>query len=335
MKLTAITKINDFIKDIKTNKAILIFGPDNSVVNINLNELVEKFKKNKFEVQNVNIENFKNNPSCLIEDFQAFSMFAKNTLFILKLVDRPNDFTKHLKSFFELKNLNENNFLIITADDLATTSSLRKYSETGENIGTIACYEEDEKNISTYIQKKLKEYNFNFTSDIIAYLSINIGTNKLIINNELEKIALYKNDNNLTLTDVQNCIQNISSFDLSEFINYFTSLKATESFKLLNKAQEENIQNIIIVRSLIKYFLQLQLLKYRIDSGENIDYVIESERVFWKQKATIKTHLTKWSLNNINLMLEKFIELEKTSKFNSNSTELESFLLKVFLKFKF
>lgn len=334
MKLTAVTKINDFIKDIKNNKAILIFGPDNSVININLNDLVEKFKKNKFEVQNVNIENFKNNPACLIEDFQAFSMFVKNTLFVLKLIDRPNDFTKHLKSFFEIQNLNENNFLIITADDLAAASSLRKYCESAENIGTIVCYEEDEKNISAYIQKKLKEYNFNFTFDVVAYLSTNIGTNKLIINNELEKIALYKNDNNLTLEDVKKCIRNISSFDLNEFINYFTSLKATESFNLLNKAKDENVQNIIIVRSLIKYFLQLQLLKYRIDSGEQIDYVIENERVFWKQKPTIKAHLEKWSLNNINLMLEKFIELEKTSKFNNNSNEIESFMLKVFLRFK-
>jgi DNA polymerase-3 subunit delta len=332
---------NELIKNIanqKDYKAVLLYGDNDASVNSKYKSILSSFKQKQFDIVSIPQENLKQRESLLAEEFFSISMFVPNILYTLKLLEKENNFTSIIENLFEKNDLSRvNNFLVILANRLDTTSSLRKYAEKSKYIACIACYEEDVRSTNIFIGNKLREYNFIFGYDVVEYLANNIGNNNLIIENEIKKIDLYKENNRkLTIGDVQDCIVDVSSVDLNNFCNNFCSFNKNETFRILDKIFQEGIELVVVIRTLIRYFLQLQEIRFLVDDGNNIESVVsdKNRKIFWKQQNYVKIHIQKWSLNNINKMLKKMIDVEKSTKFSvSGKIEFENFVLKSFLTF--
>lgn len=328
--INTITKQNDF-------KAVLLYGEDSSSVNKKFKTILNLFTQKGYEVNDLAQESLKENNTLLVEEFFSISMFATNTIYTLRLLEKENTFTKYIEDLFEKNDVsNINNFLLITANGLDTSSSLRKYAEKSKWIACIGCYEEDSRNISVLINTKLKDRGFVYNQEVVSYILNAVGNNASIIENEIEKLSLYKNnDKNLSIVDVKNCIVDIAETNLEDFCNNFCVFNKSETFRILHKIFEENIDLLVITRMLAKYFMQLQKIKFLVDTGENIDVVFKSERIFWKQQNSMKVHLQKWSLQKINRFLEMLLNIEKTVKFSQNkNVEFENFVLKSILVFE-
>lgn len=316
-------------------KCVLLYGENNSAIETKYSNILDIFKKCGYEISDISPDRLKENENFLAEEFISISMFAGSTLYTLKLLEKENNYTKIIENLFKNNDLSKSeNFLVITAGNLDTTSSLRKYAEKCELIACIACYADD-KNIGAFIGTKLREYGFNFGTDVTKYLIENIGNNNLIIENEIKKIDLYKgNDRNLTIDDVKKCVCDVAQTNYNDFCNNFCSFEKEKTFRIFNKLIQENIELIVIIRMMARYFLQLQKIRFMVDNGEQLEEVFKKEKIFWKQQNFVKVHVQKWSLNKINLMLEKLIDVEKSVKFNNNKIEFENFLLKSFMYFR-
>ncbi|MDR1945393.1 MAG: DNA polymerase III subunit delta [Candidatus Peribacteria bacterium] len=326
--------IEKFIKNYdeqKKYKVIFLYGSDDSSVSFKFKRVLENFKNDGFLVRNIEQNELKQDKSILSQEFFSRSFFGEKTLITVKLLDRENDYTKCLEGLLGEKSVEESdNFILMTGGDLDKSSSLLKIVEKNDNVASVICYEEVDWNMPSFISAELKKYNFIFNSDVTNYLVNNIGKNKLIVENEIVKIDCYKGDNRkLTLEDVKKTTHDLASFDVGDLVNAFCSFNKKETFRLLDKFYREKNPLTILSRSLINYFLQLQKMRYCVDTeGYSIENIIEIERIFWKQKDIIKAHLNKWSLKNINIFLEKLMEFEKL-KFNYDSQQLvENFLLK-------
>ncbi len=315
-------------------KCVLLYGENNSSVETKYSSVLDIFKKYGYEISDISPDRLRENENLLLEEFLAISMFASNTLYTLKLLEKENNYTKAIENLFKDSNAGKSdNFLVITAGNLEITSSLRKYAEKCEFIACIACYVDD-KNTGAFIGTKLKEYNFNFSADVTKYLIENIGNNNLIIENEIKKIDLYKGiDRILTLEDVKKCVNDVAQTNFNDFCNSFCSFEKSKTIKILNKLVQENVELIVIIRMMVRYFLQLQRIRFMFDTGEQLDDILKKEKVFWKQQNFVKIHIQKWTLNKINLILEKLIDVEKNVKFSNNKTEFENFILKSFIYF--
>lgn len=317
-------------------KAILLYGNDESSINTKFKKIIHNFEENKYSLIDISQENLKANPTILAENFFALSLFDGKNVITLRLLERENDYSKYIENLFNENINNSDNFIIITAGDLDKTSSLIKLTDKIKQIANIICYEEVNWNIPIFITECLSKENFIFNNDTVTYINNNLGTNKLIIENEIKKLSLYKGDDrHLSLADTKKCINDVANFNLNELINNFCSFKKEEFFRLLYKFFQEKNNFVMFCRMLINYFLQLQKMRTSIEKNKlSIDLVIEQEKIFWKQKNFIKYHLQKWNLKKINLMLEKLLELEKI-KFNSKpQIFIENFFLKAMLFFE-
>lgn len=332
-------KVDEFINSItKQNniKSILLYGEDVSSVNKKYKIILNEFVKVGYEISDIPLENLKNNDTLLSEKFFSIPMFATNTLYIFRLLEKENSYTKFIQNLFENNNVCvSDNFLVITAGGLDTTSSLRKYAEKSQFIASIGCYEDSDKNIEIFINNKLKTANFVFNNEVVSYIANNVGNNNLVIENEINKLILYKNnDKKLTLDDVKKCITDISKTSIDDFCNNFCLLNKEETFRNLKKMFAENVELIVIIRSLVRCFLQLQRIYFLIENGNSIDNVFKTEKIFWKQQINIKSYLNKWNLQKVNNFLELLLNIEKTSKFSLNKNiEFENFILKSILFF--
>ena len=329
--------INSFITNILNSqiKIALIYGSEEAVVSFRIEAMLKQFKNNKIDLVEVQPIDIKNNSGILIQELTAISMFSEKTCLVLRLKERENDYTKYINELLKQLPKNNNNFFLIAGGELAKTSSLRKLSEESELMVSIPCYEETEKSIKLLINTKLKEAGFLYRGDVVDYLYNSIGSNLLIVQREIEKIILYKGlDKNLKIEDLTDLIMNISENNVGDFINEFMSLNKKDTFVILNKLFDSNIVPIILIRSLIYSFLQLQRVQFLL-KNDSLEIVMKKERIFWKQEIFIKDHLKKWSLKKITLFLEKLVDVEKEIKFSQNyKVELENFILKSLLIFK-
>ncbi len=317
--------------DIGQYSGLLIYGPDESVVNIRAKTVINNFKTRNTNIVYVTKDEIKSNPGILLEEFQAIPFFNPNNVIVLQLNERPNDYTRYVQEVFSQDLSNNKNFLIIIAHDLTSSSSLKKFAETSNLIGSIACYEENATSVTNYISKQLQDLNFKFDKDVVDYLHNNIGNNLLVLNSEIQKLDLYKGqDRNLTLQDLPLIISNSAENSISDFVNAFCYLKNNETFLFLEKLLQNN-HPLILIRSLITYFLQLQRICFKLENGTSLEQIIKEEKIFWQQIETTKAHTKIWNIKMVNLMLSKLIDLEKSTKFSSSTIEMQNFILKSLL----
>ncbi len=314
MKIQA-NKVDEFIKTFgNTIRGVLIYGPDAGLVLIRKNEILQKVLpdyKNSLSLVNITPSIIKDKPTIISDEYNSVSLFGSEKKVIL-IEDAENSISKTLENIFS-KPQNNENFIIITADDLDSKSALKRFAEYNQYFAALPCYKDDINSIMQIINLRLRKEGFKYTPDIIKYLAESFGGNRLIILSELDKLIIYKGDDkNLTIDDVKLCIQDNSEADLNDFINNFASLNFEKAYKELQNLYSEGVFPVVIIRTLIAYFLKLQLYKYQLQNGLGFDEIATKENVFWKQKPILHQHLQKLSMDDINNIL--FILLQEECK---------------------
>ncbi len=341
-------KIDSFINSIANNKEILgalIYGPESGLVSINTTKIADLIVPNRsdpFLISNINTQRLKDDKSLIADEFVSISMLGGRKL--IRIDNATNNITDCLHSIFcENEKSNKfikpvgKNFILINAQNLEANSSLRKFAENNPYFACIACYEDNEMTIKNVILAKLRNYNLNAENGVVDIILNKFGKNRLIILNELEKLATYMGDNRLVTIDImQNVIADISEISVNEFVDNFFSLNLEKSNYFLQKLFDEKTNSVTIIRFLTNYLMKIYTVKNNIEKGANLEQEIKAQRIFFKQEPVFKKHLNIWDLNSIKNLLLKLQELEIKCKSSSNIPELllKSFNNFCFLKYK-
>lgn len=312
MKIQA-NKVDDFIKNIDNKiNGVLIYGPDEGLVSIRKNEIIQKILpdyKNSLSLITLNNSIIKEKPNIINNEYNSFSLFNENKK-VLLIEEAENSISKSLEEIFS-KSQNNNNFIIITSGDLDGKSTLKKFAEYNQYFASLPCYKDDINSIMQIINLKLRKEGFKYNMEVVKYLTESFGGNRLIILSELDKLIIYKDtDKNLTIQDVKACIQDNSEGNINDFINNLALLNIEKAYKKLQNLYSEGIFPVAIIRTAISYFIKLQLYKYQIQNGMSFEELSDKENIFWKQKPILQQHLNKLSLNNINDILSILLNEE-------------------------
>lgn len=305
MKIQA-NKVDDFIKNIDNKiRGVLIYGPDEGLVLIRKNEILQKLLpdyKNSLSLITISNATIKDKPNIINNEYNSSSLFGSDKK-ILLIEDAENSISKILEEIFS-KTQNSENFVIITAGDLDSKSTLKRFAEYNQYFASLPCYKDDINAIMQIINLKLRKEGFKYNADVVKYLTESFGGNRLIILSELDKLIIYKDtDKNLTIDDVKACIQDNSEGNINDFVNNLASLNLEKAYKELQNLYSEGIFPVAIIRTAIAYFIKLQLYKYQIQMGITFEEIADRDNIFWKQKPIVQQHLYKLSLNNINDIL--------------------------------
>jgi len=314
MKIQA-NKVDEFIKTFDDKiRGILIYGPDIGLVSIRKAEILNKVLpdyKNSLSLISLSSAILKERPTIIDDEYNSTSLFGGGRKVIL-IEDAENSLSKVLEPIFS-KPQNANNFIIVTSGDLDSKSSLKKFAEYNQYFASLPCYKDDINSIMQIISLRLRNEGFKYSNDVVRNLAENFGGNRLVILNELDKLIMYKDTNKtITMDDVQACVQDSSEADINAFVNNFASLNFNVAYKELCNLYSEGIFPVVVIRSLINYFIKLQLYKFQLQNGLSFDEITTKENIFWKQKPILQQHLRKLSLENINDIL--FVLLKEECK---------------------
>ncbi len=230
-------------------------------------EIEEKIKKISKDIDDMNISKYDLNNdmlSLVLEDAKTMSLFGDKKLVI---ADNANMFTGSTSKDSELieeylNHINENTIfiLIVHSDKLDTRKKITKLIQ---KVGKVQEFN-DELDTTSLVRRLFKDYNIDYKT---VHLFIDrVGNNPLIIQNEINKIKIYKgNDKNITEEDILNLTTKLIEIDIFKLIDYIVKKnkeKALELYYEMLKMNEEPIKIVVILANQFRIIYQSkELLK--------------------------------------------------------------------------
>lgn len=310
----------------KQIKAVLLHGPNYGYIHKIYSDI-----KNKLNAFAVNI---------LYKELNAdkLRMLSNNINFfkqkeIIRITDIQNTINNDLKKFF----LNEDyeHLICITHNDNLPASGIRKFFEDSEKLASVGCYFEEAKEIKVAIYHTLKENKKQMTNDALQFLYHNLYGDYQFIRNELSKLMIYTHDKQqISLDDVRESLiqSDISSGDEACF---FYATKNYKSFlDSFSKLLASGVNEILIIRALLRFYVTIYITKSRVLSGQNLDSVMKklTPPIFFKFTQLFRQIIEEISLQEIIDNIALFQEMEINYKSNPSCTDI---LLSRFTKLHF
>ncbi len=297
-------------------RAVLLYGPDTGLVRERGKKItfsIAEDDKDPFRVAELSASTFKQDPARLSDEVSALSFTGGKRA--IRIPDGADSLTTLLKDFF--KNPIGDGFIIIEAGELSPRSSLRKFCESEKSCGAIACYGDEGHSLVQIIRQTFSDAKLEITQDAMGFLNQHLGGDRLMTRSELDKIVLYKGgDSPVTLDDVIACTGDSSTFSLDSIALSAADGNQDKLEEALEKAMEETIQPIVILRSVARYFQRLHLASGLVREGQSVDQAVKQLRppVFFKVADRFKAQVRRWPAPRLAQALEILTEAELDCK---------------------
>ncbi len=324
MKLAA-REIDSFLKapDQKA-LAALIYGPDGGLVRERSKQIASYILGAKFDPLNrieISADQLKADPALLRDELCSLSLMGGSRLVVVQGA------TEKLTSAISdaLAGHKPTAYLIVEAEELSASSSLRSLFERDDKLAAIPCYRDEGRTLDDVIRAALHGFGLTIAPDALRHLTTNLGNDRGVTQSEMAKIALYMGDEKEVTLPIALALTDYNASETTEDICHFVACgEILQSQALLNRMLGEGTQPVAIIRALLRHFQRLDLTRAHIDNGTPIDQAIENLRpaVFFKYKPKMRRALTLWRAKPLARALDALLRTEKELKSNSASPAL-------------
>lgn len=294
-----------------------------------INEEIKNLTKNQNDM-NISRYDLNNTPlKDAIDDAETYSMFAETKTVIVENASMFTTLTSKDSDIVEnyLNNINKSTNLIFTSHT-EKIDTRKKITKLIKKVGIVKEFNEEISPLNL-TKNLLKDYDIN-EKTINLFLD-RVGNNPLIIQNEINKIKIYKNkDKNITDKDIINLTNKNIDIDIFKLIDYIVQKnkeKAIELYYEMLKINEEPIKIIVILANQFRIMYQSKELLKKGYSEKDIASILKIHP--YRVKLAIqnsRNYSSKTLLEYLNNLADIDIGI-KTGKLNKDLA-LELFILK-------
>ena len=301
----------------------LLYGTNDFAIQKEIEKITKDFDKMNISKHDLTEDDIKD----VISDAETFSMFADNKVVIAEnatiFTSSGNGDLEILENY--LADINPNTILIFTINEEKIDERKKITKKIKKDYKLISFNQNETPN--SLVRNLLNGYNI--TSSNINLLIDRVGTNPLILENEVNKIKLYKDDKTVTKEDILNLTTKRPEIDIFKLIDDIVMKNKDEALEIYNemlKVNEEPLKIVILLASQFRLMYQAKELAKKGYSEKNISEVLKVHPYRVKlalQKG--KKYKVETLLNYLNALADIDIAI-KTGKTDKNLA-LELFLL--------
>lgn len=208
-----------------------------------------------------------------ILDAETFSLFGSRKLIIINRAyfltgqNKKSD-VEHDLNYIEsyAQNPAEFSTVVIIAPYEKLDNRKKIVKALKENGELIECASPKLYEMPNVIVDMAKEFNLNLDDELVALISDRVGDNIEALQQELEKLSLYFNQEKIIFDEAEKIISThseTSTFTLIDAITELNLPKSLQIIKQLKKQQEEPIALVALISSQIRMILQTKLLRQK------------------------------------------------------------------------
>ena len=207
----------------------------------------------------------KSDPARLIDEITALPVFGDERL--VRLRGTGTEMTEAVKQAIPL--LKQGARLIIEASDTTTKHAIVKFCDSEPAIASIGCYADEDKDIGQLARTIFAQDNIRIDQDAMQLLVSRLGGDRLASRSEIDKLAIMAGPNGtLSADDIDIALGDSSAQAIDLFIKSIVTGDVPLLTQLLEKARQEDIAPIAIMRQLAFTFRQIFEASALIETGE-------------------------------------------------------------------
>jgi len=316
-----IVKLIEIKKKVKKiNNFFLLYGGNEGLIEETIKKVFSNDTSKKIYKYNENeiLENTNDFESLIFNK----SFFDENKLIIVN--GSTDKILQLIKDVLEKKP--EDVDIILKSKALEKKSKLRAYFEKNNNVNIVAFYDDNRQTLLALTENYFKNQKIKISHESLNLLIERSRGNRIILNNEIEKIINYSaSKKNLRLEDLIKITNLAEDYDTGEIVNQYLLKNKKKIANLINENSFSPTDNILLLKTFLYKLKRLKKIKLESNDKKNLDNVLLYFKppIFWKEKEIIKQQLKCWTLNQINLRIKKINYLELLIKKNSEiSTEI-------------
>lgn len=319
--------------------------------NFELPELVKKIDENKIQgllLYGVNqgfaktvVDHIAKKQNLLVKNFDAkeinhenLGMLSRSLNFfgqkeLIKITEVISPFNKKWQDFFSDNSFS--NLICFVSSQSLPLSGIRKFFENSSNLASMGCYYDNEQTITKIILQQSRKQGKSIDDEALFYLRTHLKGDHQIIKSELEKLFAFTSDKDLiTYQDAISSLSNDLMANADHLCIFFAKKEPNEFINELENLKQQGKNEVLIIRSLIRYYINIYITAKRIENGDNIDYAIKSlsPPIFFKYVSDFKQIMRRYNSKDALTAIDILQKAEMNYKSNSKSFDLfETYLM--------
>ena len=237
----------------------LLYGSKEFEIDNEIKKIINGANQMNISRYDLNNDDIKN----VINDCETFSLFDDTKIVIadnaIMFTGSSNKDAEIIEKY--LNNINKTTILIFIVHN-EKIDSRKKITKLVKKNGKVIEFN-DEINIESFAKELLKDYKINYQN--LKLLLDRVGNNPLIIQNEIEKLKLYKDNKEISEEDIINVTTKTVDINIFKLIDSIVKKEkdtAIEIYHEMLKVNEEPIKIIIMLANQYRIMYQSkELLK--------------------------------------------------------------------------
>lgn len=247
---------------------IFLYGPDTYRSRQKLNEIIERYKKihksglnlRYFEEENLNFQDFKN-------VLETCSMFREKKLIVLKEVFSNKDFQeKFLKQGEKFVN-SDNVILIYQKQEIDKKNPFFNFLKKKAKSQEFELLEREK--LKNWVKKELGKYQARIESGALDRLINFVGSNLWQMENEVKKLASYRNGEIISERDVELLIRPQIETDIFKTIDAIAQKQKSRALTLLHQHLEKGDSPLYLLSMINFQFRNLIMIKDLVEKSKS------------------------------------------------------------------
>lgn len=240
----------------------------------NIDEKIKKLVSGFLDIKkyDLNVDSIKD----VIDDAETYSLFGDKKVIV---VENASVFLAGQSSSDDLEkylnNINPYSTLIFVCRS-ENVDSRKKITKLVQKNGEVFEFNND-MNLKSYTRDLFN--GFNIQDDVLDLFIARVGVNPLIIQNEVQKLILYKGDDfNITRDDVLDVSTKSNSFDVFKLIDYILKGKkdlALEMYHDMLLINEEPLKMLVMLANQFRIIYQSKEMLFKGYSERDIAGILK------------------------------------------------------------
>ena len=255
------------------------------------------------------------NWNILLESASSLSLFADKKLIDLRLHSPKldNEAKKALQEFVD--NPGEDNLLLISSSRIEKPTLSTKWFKAIESKGVVVqVWPVNAQQLPGWIAQRIKRAGLSADQDSIEIICQRVEGNLLAAAQEIDKLALLAGDRHLTREFVARAVADNSRFNVFALTDASLSGNTPKALNILNHLQAEGDDPLKILFFLTKEIRSLLRMQEKIRQGQNINGVMQSERVWQNRMSIVGTALRNHSVESLEKLLYRARNVDQSVK---------------------
>ncbi len=318
MKLSG-AKADAFVKNPGGDiRAVLLFGPDGGLIRERAKALVTHFADadDPFAVTELTGDALRKDGALLADSANAMSLMGSAA--VVSVRDVGDAVVTIVEDWLEAgAGVHP---AIFEAGELAPRSKLRTLFEKRTDAAAIGCYPDEGRDLAGVVREHLSAAGVSLDRDALPLLLSRLGTDRLAVRQELDKLVLYAGGpgGNATITaaDIEASIGDVKTASLDDIAFAVGSGDQSALGSAMGRAFAEGATAVGIVRAVQRHLDRLHQAKSMAAAEGNLQGAIKKLRppVFFKVARTFETQARSWAPRDLSRAMSLLLETERECK---------------------